>query len=537
MNEGLMVAAPEERALEGIFERFAERLEARGLNEAQLREVNARIDAANGASGAAEERERLDELTRSVQRIDDEVQARRVGAANRGFVESDTRARITAPNSPYSGMPLEDAEWQRHFLRGLETHGQQQVGWVSERAAELERAVAETAVNGDTLEAHFDAIDKRLREARRGGVGNRSFGLDGALRHMRDMALGREPGQMEFARREFTTTTPDQGPQFLPTLLGTSFWPDILMVSDLINALPSMAMTTKTQEIPHFGANLFTTVRRSAGELADQPTTTVNTYKKTLVAQDLNGYHQMSNNVIADSAPPIMSGFMDGFAEAAAIAIETALISADTNGTAAQNLNNVAYRSAYQAAQNDPVNIGWDGLRARVDSGKRFFAGGTGTGDPISQANIARLRRELGFAGVSPSMFRYLMTAAEYFDTLTLEEFARYDQFGALNALATGTLNALSGTPVIVSEGYPLGLNATGQNVSGGTLGGVLAFQPAYFMVGVRQMPRFTIMPTTGAKVGMGIDIGVHIRLGFAERDELRPGRSSASEVHRIRRP
>lgn len=78
-------------------------------------------------------------------------------------------------------------------------------------------------------------------------------------------------------------------------------------------------------------------------------------------------------------------------------------------------------------------------------------------------------------------------------------------------------------SPVVVSDQLPGGFNASGiVAASANTTGAFFAFVPQYFRVGVRKMPRITSMPTTGAKVGMGVDVGVHARLGFGVRNELR---------------
>lgn len=548
------VAVAEERTLVQAFDGMADKFLERGFNDEQMKQVRALLEHAVAANTDPELKERLDATVRSVEQMREEIKAGRYAAANGRFAQSDSRVRIrTASGSGLDGLPVEQAEAERIVLRAVQTQTSWGggVGWIGQRAAALDAALRETPIDRDGIEAHFDAIDKRLREAGRGGNGKRGGGLDNVLKFARDAALGRVPGQMEWDGRALSgdgSATPSGSPDgtgadWIPTLLGTTFWPDILLNSDLINRLPNMAMTGKTQEVPLWGADILETIFRTQGELDAQLQRSPSTHVVTLEAKDLNGYQRISNNIMDDSAPPIMQGFMEGFSEAVQLAIEDALINADTASVAANNVNGYAhaaalgtYNDANYASNLNPKNIGFDGLRAKVNAlAAQQVDQGSGA---LAHANIMALRSRLGMAGIDPSRFFYLMGSAEYYAAQVIQEFARYDQFGALNALATGTLPMMSRTPVVVSEAFPLGFLANGRvhASTGNTFGAMMAVVPQLCLVGVRKMPQFRTAPAVGPQLGMAVDVAVHLRLAFNIRNELRPGRAALSLLRNITR-
>ena len=550
------IAVSEERTLVQAFDGMADKFLERGFNDEQLKQVRALLEHAVAANTDGELKERLDATVRSVEQMREEIKAGRYAYANGRFAQSDSRVRVrTSSGSGLDGLPVEQAEAERIVLRAVQTQTSWGggVGWIGQRAAALDAALNETPIDRDGIEAHFDAMDKRLKDAGRGGNGKRGGGLDNVLKFARDAALGRVPGQMEWDGRALSgdgsvspgTAPAGTGADWIPTLLGTTFWPDILMSSDLINRLPNMAMTGKTQEVPLWGADILETIFRTQGELDAQLQRSPETHVVRLDAKDLNGYQRISNNIMDDSAPPIMQGFMEGFTEAVELAIEDALINADTNSAAANNVNGYAYATAPSGSYTDanynsnlnPKNIGFDGLRAKVNalSGQQVDQGGSAN---ITHANILALRSVLGMAGIDPNRFFYLMGATEYYAAQTIEEFARYDAFGALNALATGTLPFMSRTPVVVSEAFPLGFLGSGRvhASTGNTTGAMMAIVPQLCLVGVRKMPQFRTAPAVGPQLGMAVDVAVHMRLAFNIRNELRPGRAALGLLRNIHR-
>ena len=544
----------EQRELERIFEEMITRLESRGLTAGQIRDVR-EIVTADIPDG-----QRLTALVRSVQEIQDE---QRRSAAMR-YADHSDQLRVRSVSGAagirergaanLDGMLVSEAAAELQLLGGLARHsGEVQMNpWINERAGQVAQALGGTEITLDDVERHFDVVARQMRDSGIGGIN----GLDGALATARDTALGRKPGAMEWQPdgssfdalammsraqgRDITSGTAGAADSWTPLVLSTAIWRDILLASTLIQRIQNTGMTSKEEDIPLWGANIFTSISRSAGELADQNDPQIDQHTVRLTAQDLNGYQRISNNALDDSAPRLMTGFMDGMSMAAQLAIETALISAD-NRAAAQNVNlyngGAAYSDAATTAgrQSRAVeSLGWLGLRARVPNGSRVNANAA-----VGATHIRQLRSALGMAGVDPTMFIYLLGSSEYYSTLNLDEFARYDAFGALNALATGTLPTISRTPVVVSEGFPLGFNAAGrvsQTPADNTTGSILAFNPLLFMVGVRKMPRFTVQPLSGRLVGMGMEVGVHMRIAFAERDNLRAGRASISEVYNLTR-
>ena len=503
------------------FNEYAEKLEARGLSAAQKTEVRELVKGVATAQSVGEALERIDTMNARLNEMNKSVTAQEVAKRERRF--SDNKLRIRAAGNPLDGKELSAAEFERVMYRGAAMHG---------RAQALEAAIAETEYTRDDVDAHFDALNQRMAHTKKRG-------LDPVLKFARDTALGRTLGSLEIETR--AVDSEGSRDDYVPTLVSSELWADVILMSRLLEALPTMPMASQAVNLPFWDANIYNTINRvttlatGAGELDGVPQNAVGSAHAELRAGDLAGYQQISNNIRDDSAPALMMGFLDEFRTATAIATEDAIINAD-NRPAANNVNRINGAAAYDrnsAATHPPSLIGWRGIRSLVND--TITAGAA-----FAMSHIRAARRALGLASISPLNFVYLMGGREYHDGLGIQELAQFDMFGALNALATGELPMISRTPVIVSEAYPTAFADDGDVDSGtpanNTTGAIHAIVPQLMMVGIRKMPTITAQPASGNTTGMAVDVNIHTRLAFAQRSQLRAGRQANVEVVNITR-
>ena len=77
-------------------------------------------------------------------------------------------------------------------------------------------------------------------------------------------------------------------------------------------------------------------------------------------------------------------------------------------------------------------------------------------GDLVSATNLLNMRKEMGKYGLNPSDVTYIVSSASYYDLLSDSAFQTLDEVGSdLAVRITGTIGAVFGSPVVVSEEFP----------------------------------------------------------------------------------
>ena len=77
-------------------------------------------------------------------------------------------------------------------------------------------------------------------------------------------------------------------------------------------------------------------------------------------------------------------------------------------------------------------------------------------GDLVSATNLLNMRKEMGKYGLNPSDVTYIVSSASYYDLLSDSAFQTLDEVGSdLAVRVTGTIGAVFGSPVVVSEEFP----------------------------------------------------------------------------------
>ena len=77
-------------------------------------------------------------------------------------------------------------------------------------------------------------------------------------------------------------------------------------------------------------------------------------------------------------------------------------------------------------------------------------------GDLVSATNLLNMRKEMGKYGLNPADVTYIVSSASYYDLLSDSAFQTLDEVGSdLAVRVTGTIGAVFGSPVVVSEEFP----------------------------------------------------------------------------------
>ena len=77
-------------------------------------------------------------------------------------------------------------------------------------------------------------------------------------------------------------------------------------------------------------------------------------------------------------------------------------------------------------------------------------------GDVVSAANLLNMRKEMGKYGLNPADVTYIVSSNSYYDLLSDSAFQTLDEVGSdLAVRITGTIGAVFGSPVVVSEEFP----------------------------------------------------------------------------------
>ena len=77
-------------------------------------------------------------------------------------------------------------------------------------------------------------------------------------------------------------------------------------------------------------------------------------------------------------------------------------------------------------------------------------------GDLLTAANLLTARKGMGKYGLNPSDVTYIVSSASYYDLLSDSAFQTLDEVGSdLAVRVTGTIGAVFGSPVVVSEEFP----------------------------------------------------------------------------------
>ena len=219
--------------------------------------------------------------------------------------------------------------------------------------------------------------------------------------------------------------------------VSTQIEKEIMQELKLAQAFREITINSQTQVLPiqtdalpaTWGANT-----AAAGNLTNRPQVTGNQYNAAQVilkANRLVSTTFMDNNVDEEVLVNLMPMLIDSVARAHARAVDNAII----NGTAGGN-------------------EGFNGLEALAGTNSVAVLNSTGSADvAVTAAEFLAGRKLMGKYGMDPSDLVYVVSQARYYDLLADAAFADITDVGSdIATKITGTVGAIYGTPVIVSD-------------------------------------------------------------------------------------
>jgi HK97 family phage prohead protease len=221
--------------------------------------------------------------------------------------------------------------------------------------------------------------------------------------------------------------------------VSTQIEKEIMQELKLAQAFREITINSQTQVLPiqtdalpaTWGANT-----AAAGNLTNRPQGNANQYNAAQVilkANRLVSTTFMDNNVDEEVLVNLMPMLIDSVARAHARAVDNAII----NGTAGGD-------------------EGFNGLEALAGTNTVAVldaVGGTGADTSVTAAEFLAGRKLMGKYGMDPSDLVYVVSQTRYYDLLADPAFADITDVGSdIATKITGTVGAIYGTPVIVSD-------------------------------------------------------------------------------------
>ena len=219
--------------------------------------------------------------------------------------------------------------------------------------------------------------------------------------------------------------------------VSTQIEKEIMQELRLAQAFKEITINSQTQVLPMqtdalpatWGVNTAT-----GGNLTNRPQIDANQFNAQQVilkANRLVSTTFMDNNVDEEVLVNLMPMLIDSVARAHARAVDNAII----NGTAA-------------GAE------GFNGLEALAGTNAVTVLNNTGAADTaVTAAEFLAARKLMGKYGMNPSDLVYVVSQARYYDLLSDAAFADITDVGSdIATKITGTVGAIYGTPVVVSD-------------------------------------------------------------------------------------
>ena len=203
-----------------------------------------------------------------------------------------------------------------------------------------------------------------------------------------------------------------------------------LKVARLFREIPVNGGATVLPIQTDAGKAAFQTGAATAGNLENRPQVTANQYNAKQVT--LNAYRLISSTFMDnDVDEQVLINLMPMLTESVARAHGRAVEDAILNGA-----GSITGLDGYAAASSTTLDIS-DGTR-------------------LTAATLLGAREQMGKYGLMPSDVAYIVSQNSYFDLLNDANFQTLDEVGSdLAARVVGTIGAVYGSPVIVSEEFP----------------------------------------------------------------------------------
>lgn len=287
--------------------------------------------------------------------------------------------------------------------------------------------------------------------------------------------------------KAFGSTVVGAGDEWVPTMVSSQYIEEFELDRQVVDQFRSVNMPSSPFDVP---VQKDVTVARKQPESCDPSdnlaAANFGTDKLTLEAVKLVEHMCLPEELNEDSAPAILALVRQEVTAAQSRAWETAIINGDTT---APHMD-----SDVTAAED--ARKSWKGLRklALANSATVGFAGAA-----VTTPKLRDMRTLMGKFGVSERNLVWILSSKIYQQFLNLDEVTTVEKFGPMATILRGSLAALDGIPIVISEFGRDDVNATGVYDGVTTnLSTALLVNRSRFMWGVRRAMRVkaTMDPT-----------------------------------------
>jgi len=252
--------------------------------------------------------------------------------------------------------------------------------------------------------------------------------------------------------KAFGTGVAGGGQEWVPTVVSSQFFEEFELEREVIKQFRSITMPSSPFDIPVQSNVTQARIQPESCDPADNlASANFSTGKITMQATKLVEFMCLPTELDQDSAPDILGLIRSEISEAQARSWENAVINGDTTAT---------HMDADVTAATD-ARKAWKGLRklALENSATVDFAGAA-----VTVTNARAMRNLMGRFGVSPRDLFWVVSPKGYHQMLALTEVSTVEKFGPNATILRGSLAALDGIPIVISEYVRDDLDLNGVN-------------------------------------------------------------------------
>lgn len=249
--------------------------------------------------------------------------------------------------------------------------------------------------------------------------------------------------------KAFGSTTAGAGDEWVPTAMSASYIEEYELERKVCAMLRQVQMPSDPFDLP---VQKNVTIARIQGENASLADAQFGTDKLTLDAIKLTEYMVLPEELNEDSAPAIFELARAEVVEAQGRACETACLNGDTTAT---------HMDADVLAGSD-ARKAWKGLRklALANSANGSTVDFSGAG--LSITKLREMRTAMEKFGVNVRELAWIVSSRMYQQLVGLPEVSTVEKFGPMATILGGSLAALDGIPIHISEFLRDDLNDAG---------------------------------------------------------------------------
>lgn len=250
-------------------------------------------------------------------------------------------------------------------------------------------------------------------------------------------------------RKAMDTATSGEGSEWVPDVLSTQLIEKYRLQARVPGLFTEIQMPSNPYKLPtDLGDMTFYLIGESiSDEPSKTPVSDLTTGDLTLTAKKFRGRSIWSEELDEESIIPVLPRVKENIARSAALAVEDAIINADTTST--HQDSDVTDSKDHRKA--------WKGLRKHAI--EQSYSADMSTFD--KDTTLARITA-MGKYGITKSELAWIASVVSYNEALALTEMRTVDKYGPKATILTGEVGKLYGVPFIVSEKVRENMNNSG---------------------------------------------------------------------------